>query len=302
MESELIKITKLKGADNWGVWKFQLRVMFLSHDIFDIIEGRSLKPNAPAADATAAVTAEYQKGLKEWTKSDAIAQKYIVTSVEKVPMLHILNCLSAKAMWDKHHEIYENKSGTSVHMLQQKWFAYTKEAGNDIATHISKVEDLGYKLKSLGEQISDTMLITKILMTLPPKFNHFVSAWESTSENLRTVENLTSRLVMEEKRVCSQESNESDSIALLSKNFQKNASFKGRKFKKSGEENNFNKNKKSEECWFCNKKGHRKKECWAWKKQQKEKGGGEEHCDNEGNALIVSEVILMASGTDQKHS
>jgi len=35
------------------------------------------------------------------------------------------------------------------------------------AGHISKAENLSRQLKQLGEPISDSMLITKILMTLP---------------------------------------------------------------------------------------------------------------------------------------
>ena len=68
--------------------------------------------------------------------------------------VHILNCESAKAMWDKLTGIYESKSDASVHMLQQKWFSFKKDPSDDIQTHISKIEDLCYNLQVLGEQIS----------------------------------------------------------------------------------------------------------------------------------------------------
>lgn len=48
--------------------------------------------------------------------------------------------------------------------------------------------------------VSDSMIITKILLTLPSNLNHFASAWESLSEEQRTLANLTSRLTIEEAR------------------------------------------------------------------------------------------------------
>lgn len=51
-----------------------------------------------------------------------------------------------------------------------------RDSSDDIATHISKVQELAQRLKTLGESISDEILvITKILMTLPPTMNYFVS-------------------------------------------------------------------------------------------------------------------------------
>ena len=55
-------------------------------------------------------------------------------------------------------------------------------------------------------------------MTLPEEYNHFVSAWESTSAEEKTIDNLTARLIMEETRRKSQKTDQS--VALLTKNVQ----------------------------------------------------------------------------------
>ncbi|OXU21164.1 hypothetical protein TSAR_005395 [Trichomalopsis sarcophagae] len=126
MESDLVKITNLKNIENWGIWKFQMRVMLTSHEAFDVVNGTLSKPTPPDDDASQAVKTKNNTDLKEFTKKDGIAQKYIVTTMERQPMTHILSCETAKAMWDKLFAIYENKTDISVHVLQQKWFSSKK--------------------------------------------------------------------------------------------------------------------------------------------------------------------------------
>lgn len=67
-------------------------------------------------------------------------------------------------------------------------------------------------------------MLTRILSTLPPKFNHFHSAWDSTTDTKRTVENLTARLLTEELRVQKRDETEETTVALVSKlNLQTNS-------------------------------------------------------------------------------
>ena len=59
-------------------------------------------------------------------------------------------------------------------------------------------------------------------MTLLANYNHFISAWESTPETLRTVENLTARLIAEDRRMNTQENDQN--IVFFSKSGQKDGS------------------------------------------------------------------------------
>ena len=74
--------------------------------------------------------------------------------------------------------IYELKSDTSITSIQKKFYSYVMDINDNIAQHISKLENLSRQLTQLGEPISDSMLITKILMTLPENYKHFYSAYQ----------------------------------------------------------------------------------------------------------------------------
>ena len=71
----------------------------------------------------------------------------------------------------------------------------------EMAVFISKVEELQCQLKQLGEEISDSQVISKILNSLPSKYSHFHSAWDSTYQKEQTLDNLTHRLLSEERRI-----------------------------------------------------------------------------------------------------
>ncbi|KAF2892238.1 hypothetical protein ILUMI_13933 [Ignelater luminosus] len=135
--------------------------------------------------------------LPKWIKRDQLAQDLIVTIMDEGPINHILTFHTAHDMWQKLLTVYDKKSEVSVHMVQQTFFNYKCE-GQGLAAHVSSLEDIRNQLKQLGEDMSDRMLITKILMTLQNDFAHFASAWESVDENKQTLNELMTRLLIEE--------------------------------------------------------------------------------------------------------
>lgn len=84
-------------------------------------------------------------------------------------------------MCDKLHSVSENKTQTSKHLLQKQWYCLQKDAADDISMHVAKINDLVCRLRMLGEPVTDSMIITKILMTLPSSYQQFARAWGSTN-------------------------------------------------------------------------------------------------------------------------
>ncbi|KAF2904073.1 hypothetical protein ILUMI_02107 [Ignelater luminosus] len=112
------------------------------------------------------------------------------------PINHILTFDTAHDMWQKLLTVYDKMSEVSVHMVQV--FNYKYE-GQGLAAHVSSLEDISNQLKQLGEDMSDRMLITKILMTLPNEFAHFAPAWGSVDKHKQTLNELMSQLLIDEE-------------------------------------------------------------------------------------------------------
>lgn len=132
MDHELTRIKKLDGIDNWNLWKFQIKILLKSNEAWEVVNGKAL-PTVPAAGASAEDKKVYEKDLAAWHKgAHATAQKVIVTTISEQCMLHIISCDNAKSMWDRLIAIYEKKSETWIHALQQQWYTITKNPEDDI--------------------------------------------------------------------------------------------------------------------------------------------------------------------------
>ncbi|CAB3248343.1 unnamed protein product [Arctia plantaginis] len=163
------------------------RVILKAKGLFEIVEGSIPKPGKDKPT-------EYQ----DWISKDSKAQGWIVFHIEQSIMTHLLTATTSAEMWTKLNNIYEKKSSTSLHLEQQKF--YYLKCDTDISLFFSKIEEIRANIRQLGDDISDKMVITKVLMSLPEKYRHFIAAWESVPTENQTVGELMARLLIEEER------------------------------------------------------------------------------------------------------
>lgn len=278
------KIEKLSSGDQWSCWKFQIMVVLKASDLWDIVNGEEKIP-IKTEDQTDAV---FKTIMVPWQKKDSKAQRIIVVAMSQETMIHIINCKYASEMWDKLESVFEQKSKTSAHLLYQRFYSFQREPQDNVAMHVSKLEKIVKQLKDMGETVSDSMVITKILMTLPKQFDHFFSAWESTDSDQQTLTNLITRLMMEESRMDTSNSVECSEAFYVKK-------------KATYQKNNFKKNAKEQsKCFLYKQGGHWKAQCPMRKPQQNFSEKFKRN-DNKGDAF-VSEVLNTNSSMDAEES
>lgn len=73
------------------------------------------------------------------------------------------------------------------------------DVDDTVMQHVSKIENLARQLNDVGEVLSDVDINTKILMTLPEKFNPLITTWHSVATENQTRVNLIERLIKEEQ-------------------------------------------------------------------------------------------------------
>lgn len=248
---DLDRVFRLKDEKDWVLWKFQISILLKFQEVYDYVTGEEKKPTNESES-------DYRTKLEKYNKSDIKAQRAISSTIEKDALLHIVNCKTAAEMWAKLKSVYEQKSETSVHYLQQKFFTFEKDPADSIATFVSKLQELVQQLCDLGEQVSDKMLITKILLSLPPSLNYFKSAWESTADDKKTLNELCARLMMEENRASEASGSTSDGALLA-------------KYRKiDGKSADFEDSRRSvQRCYICGSTEHYKRDC-KFNKRKKE--------------------------------
>jgi len=244
LTDDFLNIEKLKDIENYQTWKFQLGILLRANELYETITEETSVENRNAA----------------WKKKDAMAQKYIVTSLDKKPLMHIMNCTTAYEMWLKISNIYERESEQQKCDLLQMFYSTAYDKDLDIASYISKLRNVAYRLNALDTKIDETMLIAKILPTLPEELKHFVSAWDSTEKSKKTVENLTSRLIAEESRSSSKDV-ENNAVAFKTTQRKCTKCNKVGHFAKFCKSKTSSQDKKPVKCFKCNKSGHIARAC-----------------------------------------
>lgn len=145
-------------------------------------------------------------------------------------------------------------------LANEELFTYKYKTDCDMALHIAHLKNIVFKLQSLGCQIEEKMLIMKILTTLPEKYRVYVSAWESTTREEKTIDNLTARLLMEKAK-----SNQSQEDVVAFKAIEKrclkcNSSRHLANTCRIGTQEEWKKGRELI-CFICNKTGHLAKYC-----------------------------------------
>ncbi|KAF2888330.1 hypothetical protein ILUMI_17843 [Ignelater luminosus] len=258
--SEVLEITGQYGS-------FKLKYYYSQRNYMDtlLVKKRNLKKTDT-------------DNWKKWKKKDYIAVELIVSRIDEGTLPLIINCDTVLEIWNKLLSVFEQKSKSSVYLMQQKFMNYSWDNSINVSMNIAKLEELKYKLNELGEKL----IITKILTSLPTDYGYFISAWENMPENKRTLDILTARLMSESERINQGKENlnfnsSNASNALIGKTCyvcgKKGHISRFCKDKKP----THNKNNKSQVdkthiyCDYCKKPGHISKFCWYKKYKKNDK-------------------------------
>jgi hypothetical protein len=216
-----LQIPKLRGKGNWAIWKLQITSNLEYHDFEGVLTEAIVEPAALADDATVQQKKKHEKKLKRYKKANGCAVTLLTTTVEEEPLQSILMLKSAREMWKKLSLSYEQKSEQRLEHLYLQLLEYKKETNYTIAMHISKLQKLFLELREESLRIDKcelpiTLLIMRILSTLPYDYFEFRTTWESVPRDQRSVEYLLERLTMVETRLAQrQEASSSSSTSAL---------------------------------------------------------------------------------------
>ncbi|XP_067130375.1 uncharacterized protein [Centruroides vittatus] len=121
---------------------------------------------------------------KKRLRLDEKVQDVIVSLVEDRVLSYLISCKTASEMWKKLTSLFEPKSSIGKYLLQKEFCDYEFQAKGlgILGTQISDLENIVAKLKAHDDEIYETMLMTKIISSLPPEYAHLVTVWESVVE------------------------------------------------------------------------------------------------------------------------
>ncbi|XP_055823339.1 uncharacterized protein LOC129891888 [Solanum dulcamara] len=140
---------------------------------------------------------------------------------------------SAKAIWDFLEKEYHGDKrirGIKVLNLVREFEMQKMKEYETIKEYSEKLISVANKVKFLGDELSDTRIVQKILVTLPEKFEATIASLKNTKDlsNITLAELLNSLQAQEQKRMMR---NEATVEATLQARQQFNSGGKGKKKK-----------------------------------------------------------------------
>ncbi|WVZ24094.1 hypothetical protein V8G54_002638 [Vigna mungo] len=295
---------------NWNRWSTQMRVVFRVQGVSDVIEG----------DEDDLSGKEDQK--KELKQKDDKALLIIHQCVDDAHFEKIQNVKTAREAWGILVKCYaggEKVKKVRLQALRRQHEHLELEEGDRIGDFFSKIITITNQMKACGEVVTDTMIIEKIMRSLPETFGHIVVAIEESRDVVKLkIEELQSSLEAHEMRKRERQSKRDDQ-ALKVKHVKGEEKKKPKKWEGKPRKNKWKKengsadteeqnersdssrssdpkekkhykkgvkkktNKRNIECFNCHKYGHFASECFP------EKASSSKSSSKEKEAHIVQE-------------
>ncbi|UYV77795.1 hypothetical protein LAZ67_15002324 [Cordylochernes scorpioides] len=138
------------ALQNWKINHYDVETAYLYgklEEITIIVNGKSLFEDL-----------KDETGKDKWSQKDAKAQKYIMLTIEKNVLTHILNCKTSKEMYEKQVAIYQREDEQLKCKLLQEFHGFKFDKNTDMATNISRMQNLVFKLNNVKQEIEEKAL------------------------------------------------------------------------------------------------------------------------------------------------
>ena len=175
------------GGDNFNLYKFKLEMVMSTKDLWEIVEGSELPLPSTANN-------EVKKAYKRRCKK---AFAIIATSLVDKELAHIKRCKGPAEEWKTLCNIHETKSLSNILFIRCKFFSIKMDEGADILDHINKVKYLDDQLTCLEVPMREGDVVMTLHDSLPPYFDHLITALETQPMNELTLDFITARLMHE---------------------------------------------------------------------------------------------------------
>jgi hypothetical protein len=254
----------LFDGTNFAFWKIRMRtyLMALGADVWDVVETGYTKLVVLA-----------NKDDKLEFSFNAKGMNAILNGLAEAEFVKVMHLNTAKEMWDKRINSYEGNEkvkGAKLQTYRLKFEQLKMNEDETISKYFLRVEELVNSMKGLGERFDDSLLIQKILRSLPDKFNPKVSAIEELND-LKTlsIDQLLGTLTAYEMRINKDKSSTREASFKADNNTDSEfddieAKFVRRLKKGSGKYQG----KLPFKCFNCGKIGHFASKCPHQKKDQ----------------------------------
>jgi hypothetical protein len=238
----------LSGSSNYRTWSFSMKILLQAKDLWDVVDGTEPRPTTkkPASDGEEPKepTAAEKKAQAEWDKKARKALATIALGISSSEQENIIDCTTPKEVWDILATLYEGKGRNRKFMLLQELFQLSMESMT-MTEYLRSIKEKLSELSRIGTKLEKDVKMALVLNGLPDTYRYLVVSFESQDMDRVDFDELSARLLEEEKKV------------------DPRAGITAWKAAKAKETNII--------CYSCGHKGHFRRDCPTKKEKEKPK-------------------------------
>lgn len=258
-----LKNQEILDGSNYAIWKWQIESILKSKGLYEVT-----KTGQPAKGEEARL--EEKKNQ---------AQALIASTLDSTNKMKVLNCRNANEIWTRLQSIYENKTSFEKQNLLGKLHTYKIKSTREVSASVAEINNLAAKLTSLGQPITDEMLMSIIINALPQNYETFIGTWSLMNEKDRSLNNLLSHVEAIAEKA---QDTVNHAFVSLQQNPHGNNQITNRGLITS----------QSIKCAYCKNFGHHIKKCHKRinKQQRDSRGRNSNQLDKDNVAFLMQEV------------
>ncbi|XP_074298531.1 uncharacterized protein LOC141629425 [Silene latifolia] len=253
-----------------------MKTLFKSQELWDLVENGYEEPegNQPG---------ESSAQLRENRKKDSKALLFIQMAMDDEIFPRISGATTSKEAWE---------------ILKQEYLGDKKS----VQEFSSRVSNLVNHMKSLGDNISSEIGVSKVLRSLDSKFDRVVAAIEE-SRDLSTYkfdELMSSLMAHEDRMNRSNEKAEEKTFSVKGESWRNSENFSGEANRGRGGYRGRGRGRFGDEqrqsndvyrCDYCNKTGHKEAFCWQKQKDEQNQANFVEDEQEESHLFLTHSSI-----------
>ena len=167
--SAITKLSEPLNESNWMAWRERMKKVLRLCDVEIYAEGKIAPPDA--SDSI---------GAKNWDFNDNYAQVMIINNISSNEMVHVSQCLTAKAMRDNLEAVHESKGHQTIVLIIRNLFHTKADEDSNINDHLNQLKQYWERINQIDDsdfKISDILFKIIISSSLPLSWDTFTESY-----------------------------------------------------------------------------------------------------------------------------
>ena len=204
--SDEVKFKKLTG-ENWNTWKFNMKMLLMGKDIWDIVTGDDILPEEAN-----------EERRRKHKRRDQLAMSLICLNVSESLQIYVRGAGNAEEAWKCLSDHFEEKTLSRVIQQRRKLYNTKLQKGTTMTAHINCLKTIAEQLESLDDPVSERDLVMVLMTSVPENsYNNLITALETLKQEDLTWNYVRDRFICEFQRRKSEKSdNKKSDDALFS--------------------------------------------------------------------------------------